>query len=212
MWKLTPTMTARLDSDGVLTVGTTQVSEAMPDYSSFYDIPGYVVPARVHYYDVPWYDVRSQIRSVVIEDNVASVGNSAFCDPDGGYSKLTSVTMGRSVKSIGDNAFEGCKFLTSIAIPNSTTFIGYCAFKGCAALSSITIPHSVKYIEYRAFWNCLHLKHVTVAWATPLPLSIDIFEGVNTSKLTLHVPAGTKALYRAAEVWKDFGTILDGAK
>jgi hypothetical protein len=25
----------------------------------------------------------------------------------------------------------------------------------------------------------------------------------------LHVPAGTKALYEAAEVWKDFGTILE---
>jgi len=43
------------------------------------------------------------------------------------------------------------------------------------------------------------------------PLSIDpyIFYEVNISAATLHVPAGTKALYQAAAGWEDFGEIVE---
>ena len=46
---------------------------------------------------------------------------------------LTSVTIGNSVTSIGDNAFNYCTSLTSITIPNSVTSIGDCAFEPAPA-------------------------------------------------------------------------------
>ena len=48
--------------------------------------------------------------------------------------KLTSVTIGNSVTSIGNSAFEGCSGLTSVEIPNSVTSIGSDAFYGCSGL------------------------------------------------------------------------------
>jgi RHS repeat-associated protein len=50
---------------------------------------------------------------------------------------------------------------------------------------------------------------VTVEWATPLSISSTVFYDVPLSTVTLHVPVGTKALYEAADVWKNFGTIVE---
>jgi hypothetical protein len=42
-----------------------------------------------------------------------------------------------------------------------------------------------------------------------VPQGTRLFEDINLSACTLHVPAGTKALYEVADVWKEFGTILE---
>ena len=58
---------------------------------------------------------------------------------------------GKSVTSIGDYAFSGCRSLTSISIPSSVTRIGGSAFCDCSSLTSISIPNSVTSIGYSAF-------------------------------------------------------------
>ena len=67
------------------------------------------------------------IKSVIIENGVISIGDSAFFD----CTILTSVTIPNSVTSIGDHAFDYCKSLTSVTIPNSVTSIGNRVFKDC---------------------------------------------------------------------------------
>lgn len=66
--------------------------------------------------------------------------------------KSTFVYLGRSykLKSIGDNAFEDCKYVNSVTIPNTVTSIGRLAFWKCG-LTSISIPNSVKTIDESAF-------------------------------------------------------------
>jgi hypothetical protein len=128
--------------------------------------------------------------------------------PEGKTGK--SYDIPSSVKEI-----EWCAFwnssLTAVNIPNSVTRIGMSAFESCRNLKAVIIPNSVTEIEYEAFFDCDSLRSVTVGWATPLTISSDLFEGVPLSTATLHVPAGTKALYATADVWKDFGTILEDA-
>lgn len=75
---------------------------------------------------------------------------------------LTSVTIGNSVTSIGNGAFNNCFGLTSVTIPNSVTSIGSSAFSGCSGLTSVTIPNSVKTIGDYAFNNCIGLTSVTI--------------------------------------------------
>jgi len=80
--------------------------------------------------------------------------------------------------------------------------------------TSVTVPNSVTSIRSWAFGGCASLTDFSVYWTTPLPVSNDLylFANVNTSAITLHVPAGTKTLYESAEVWKDFGTIVEMEK
>jgi len=220
-WELTPTMTATLYK-GVLTISTTQESEDMPfngDNTAF-----------------PWYNFHYFIISVNIEDGVSNVSMRSFYNYDNltsvtmpnsvktildgafsGCSNLSFVTISNSITTIGSDAFSNCRSLTSITIPHSVTKIWGHAFAGCSRITSVAIPNSVTMIGPNAFASCFNLKDVTVEWATPLNISYPtyapyqeaVFGGVNVSFVTLHVPVGTKSLYEVAEVWKDFGKILE---
>ena len=142
IWNLTPTMTAVLNSDGILTVFTSKNAEAMP-----------VVFSAA---DVPWFDVRNNIHSAIIEDKVTTIGASSFSN----CTNLTSVIIPNSVISIGNSAFIWCENLTSITIPNSVETIENGAFSG-AGLTSVTIPNSVKSIGYDSF-GCRSLFTINV--------------------------------------------------
>jgi Flp pilus assembly protein protease CpaA len=147
-------------------------------------------------------------RTFTIPSHVTEIDTSAFW----GCTSLTSITIPNSVKTIGVAAFEECTSLTSVVIPNSVTTIREGAFNLCYGLTSVTIPKSVTAIGERAFAECPILTDVTVSWPTPLSINEHIFSTyyLSESNCTLHVPVGTKALYAAANVWKDFVTILEG--
>ena len=81
----------------------------------------------------PWRSFRSQVKTVVIENGVTSIGNNAFYN----CLSLTSVTIPSSVTSIGNNAFYDCTSLTSVTIPGSVTSIGDRAFYGCSSMTDV---------------------------------------------------------------------------
>jgi hypothetical protein len=144
---------------------------------------------------------KTTLTTLTIGYSVTSIGYSVFS----GCSGLTSVSIPNSVTSIGDYAFFNCIGLTSVSIPNSVTTIGHSAFSGCSGLTSVSIPNSVTSIDSKAFRFCRGLTDVTVYWATPLAISWHVFYyELILFDIKLHVPAGTKALYQAADVWKDF--------
>ena len=64
---------------------------------------------------------------------------------------IKSVIIESGVTSIGDSAFDGCTSLTDVTIPNSVTSIGYSAFRDCRSLTSVTIPDSLTSIGEEAF-------------------------------------------------------------
>ena len=74
-------------------------------------------------------------------------------------------------------------------------------------ITSVTIPATVEKIGENAFRGCEKLDSVTVAWATPLEVPANIFEGVDVANAVLCVAKGTEDLYANAPVWKDFGRI-----
>ncbi len=89
---------------------------------------------------------------------VTSIGSQAFEYCSG----LNSVTISNSVTSISDLAFHRCSGLTSVTIPNSVTSIGEGAYDGCSGLTSMTIPNSVTSIGRGAFEGCSGLTSVTI--------------------------------------------------
>ena len=134
-------LTWKLDADGTLTISGTG---AMKNYD-YNDNPS------------PVYN-NSNVKKVVIEDGVTSIGNSAFNE----CISLTSITIPDSVTSIGAYAFQSCSNLTSITIPDSVTSIGASAFNSCSGLTSITIPDSVTSIGNFAFSYCISLTSITI--------------------------------------------------
>ena len=90
--------------------------------------------------------------------SVTSIGYEAFYD----CSSLTSITIPGSVTEIGSAAFSGCTSLTSITIPDSVTRIDNGAFSVCTSLTSVTIPDSVTSIGESAFNGCTSLTSITI--------------------------------------------------
>ena len=134
-------LTWTLDADGTLTISG---AGAMKNYNS----SGNQSPVRKN----------SNVKKVVIEDGVTSIGSYAFAS----CNNLTSITISNSVTSIGERAFAYCSSLTSITIPDSVTSIGDYAFQNCSSLTSITIPDGVTYIGYDMFAGCKSLTSITI--------------------------------------------------
>ena len=128
-------VTWTLDSNGLLTIGGTGTMED---------------------FEAPW--GRKNIRSVVIQNGVTSVGAAVF---DNSIC-LTSVTFPDSLTSIGDSAFSNCMGLTSVTIGNGVTDIGNSAFRSCSGLKTITIGKNVATIGVSAFRSCTGLTDITI--------------------------------------------------
>lgn len=160
-----------LDDNGTLTISGTG---DMEDYN---------------YSSSPFYN-NSNIKSVIIENDVTSIGNGAFYDCSG----LTSVTIPNSVISIGNSAFYGCSELESvyisdlaaylnidgespmryasklylngkriagnITVPDGVTNICNYAFYEYSGITGITFPRSVKSIGDYSFYTCSGLTDV----------------------------------------------------
>ena len=103
-----------------------------------------------------------------------------------------------------------------MTIPNSVTTIGDYAFNCWWDLISVTIPNSVTSIGKGAFLGCSALTEVFSYLEEPFDITDDVFQyqdnqtwqNVFTSA-TLHVPAGTKALYEVTDGWKNFKNIVE---
>ena len=120
---------------------------------------------------------------------------------------IITVDIPNSVTAIGNSAFSGAA-ITSVDIPSSVTSIGDIAFRA-TALTSVTIPNSVTSIGMYAFADCLDLNSITVEWEAPIDINHNVFQFGNSLltgriPMTLIIPPGTKEVYAAADVWKDF--------
>ena len=120
--------------DGTLII---TVQGAMQDYTS----------AR----ETPWFSNRADIRKIVVQNGVTS---------------------------IGDYAFYGCENVTSVTLPGTVTQIGKLAFYGCKGLTSLELPESVAVVEDYAFAKASGLKTITFHGSAPL-FGAGIFADVN---------------------------------
>ena len=146
----------------------------------------------------------SGLTSITIPNGVTQIDKNAFRDCTG----LTSLTLPANIKRIGESAFYGCSGLTSLTIPDGVTKIGKYAFSNCSYLTSLTIPSSVNSLGDYAFKNCSSLQSVHVSWSTPISAG-KAFNKADVSKCTLYVPQGTEQDYFLADVWGDFGNIVE---
>ena len=113
------------------------------------DAFGFDLEDKIHY-----------LVNVIFPDDhrLSSIGARAFK----GCNCLTTVNLGKGVKTIGVEAFSGCVSLESIDLPEGIRTIGSSAFAGCNALEAITIPSTVTQIASYTFAGCNALEAITI--------------------------------------------------
>lgn len=142
-----------------------------------------------------------------IKKDIKWIGEDAFyyC------SNLEEIIIPDNVVNIGDFAFSQCGNVKTLILPNNLKTIGRAAFYDCDGLSSLNIPKSVEFMRTSAFASCNSLKEIKCKAENPPILETDltqrdVFRDVDKS-IPLYVPAGSIALYQAADKWNDFTNI-----
>ena len=107
------------DGEGTLALGYNNTGYSGMNYGLFYDCP---------------------LETLYLGRDLSySSGSSYGYSPFYNKRKLTSLTIGDKVTTIGDYAFAYCSGLTSIVIPNSVTRIRNNAFSECTSLKNLHI-------------------------------------------------------------------------
>ena len=176
-----------------------------------------------------WYPRGKPGASYTVPSGVTKLEDNSFRDIDA----LTSVTLPNGLKYIARYVFNDCPNLATLNLPSSLEFIGDFSIQdlkvssmlvpenikvldnyflaSCPELTSVVLPSTLTQIKWYSFSGDHKLKTVTCKAATPptIKASDHVFKNVPLASATLRVPAGSKALYQAAEGWKDFGTIVE---
>lgn len=93
------------------------------------------------------------LASVALPDGVEEIGAGAFTATASvqNESALKSIYLGKSLKSIGSEAFAKCRKLESIDLPDTTTAIGDKAFSFCYLLTRFRMSSSIQSIGGSCF-------------------------------------------------------------
>ena len=149
----------------------------------------------------------SNLQNINLPSGITTIGSGAFWD----CSNLTNVILPSVLTSIGDIAFVNCSNLANVTLSSNITSIGRSAFSDCKSLKNLTISKdvtSIKDIRFNNDYEELELESVYVAWQNPIEAG-SFFNRIKISNCTLYVPQGTKEAYANADVWKDFGNIIE---
>ena len=148
----------------------------------------------------------SQYGNIYYEENEDGTIEITDCDDSVISIDIPSAIDGKSVKSIGNNAFYSCKNLVNVTIPDSITSIGNNAFEYCASLKSVLIPGSVTSIGNAAFNRCESLMNIEVIKNNSNYFSQDgVLFDKNKTKL-IQYPIGNKRIaYDIPNGVKSFG-------
>lgn len=128
---------------------------------------------------------------------VETFGSAPAADPGIGICKMESST------------FERCPNLTHFEIPQGVQIIGQNTIAGSPRLDVITLPATVKEIAFNAFANT-GLKTVNVEGIVPAIAGTisGAWQAFPYNIVSIKVPAGSAAAYKAALGWKDYANAI----
>lgn len=101
--------------------------------------------------EFPWMDYRDSIQTIVIGDQITQIGRNAFP-----WTACSTIQFGKSVRSIGAEAFSGCRNLNGdLTLPDSVQIVGNDAFSECTGLTgTLTLGSNLQTIGAGAFYDC----------------------------------------------------------
>ena len=169
--------------------------------NAFYDVPASVTKlGKASFGNI------SALTSVTLPDGLKTIDWLVFYE----CPNLAALNLPSSLESIGDYSLREIK-VSSIIVPENITVLKTSFLAYCRELTSVVLPSTLTQIGWYSFSDDPKLKTVTCKAATPpvIEAGDHVFDYTPIASATLIVPAGSKALYQAAEGWKDFGTIVE---
>ena len=140
------------------------------------------------------------VETISLPKSLRSIGYSTFW----GCRCLKNIVLPDAVRRIEKMTFENCENLQSIILPAQLNVIEHWAFKNCNKLTEIHIPPMVETIGSGVFEDCTNLKdlYVYIANANDISINMNTFSCWNTA--TLHVPSFGYSLYYWNTQWSQF--------
>ena len=117
------------------------------------------------------------------------------------------VVVDPAVTTVNERAFDHCVHLTSVVFGDGVTTIGRYALDNCPGMESITLGSGITSLPMYSL-ACKNIQRVYCKSLTPPDASSYAFYGARLENAVLYVPAESIADYQAADVWKEFGSIL----
>ena len=145
-----------------------------------------------------WQNHASNIKRVIIEEGVLSIGSYSFCQ----CKNLYTISMPNSLIGVYEGNLDQCA-ISELVIPDSVETIGMNVFASCYSLKSITIGSNVNYIDSMSFTNLTSLQSIYLKPTTPPVLRADVFRDMNENAV-IYIPSGTLSNYQTASGWSGF--------
>ncbi|MBO4428322.1 MAG: leucine-rich repeat domain-containing protein [Clostridia bacterium] len=129
---------------------------------------------------------------------VGAISYAAFA----GNTKIESVTIYPSVKTIGESAFDSCTNLKTVKFQSGSSLklIDEFAFSDCTALTTLELPSGIEKIAYGAFRNCAKYKFDFSGLTSLSEIGEYAFSecGNSVGKFTVSIPASVNTIGYAA--------------
>lgn len=126
-----------------------------------------ILPDSIEYIDNEAFAKCKELTSISIPDSVTDIRGTCNCftgyyGPFEECSSLSSVTFGKNIRYIGENAFRLCKNLKTITLPDSLEYIGDHTFEACSNLSTIILGKKITKIGKGVFDYCQSIEEIIV--------------------------------------------------
>ena len=106
----------------------------------------------------PFYAYRDKIKRVELQ-NIYNIGAYLF----EGCEWMTSVSWDDTLKTIGNNAFDGCINLSgTLTFGGNAKWVGSCSFRNCKSLTGLVLSDNFNEINHDAFFGCSSLASVSI--------------------------------------------------
>ena len=144
------------------------------------------------------------LTSVTLPDGLKTIEDFVLVDCE----NLVALNLPSSLESIGWRSLLRIK-VSSMVVPENITQLWDLFLSRCPELTSVELPSTLTEMRGHVLTDDPKLKTVKCKALNPPVINGNAFEGTPIASAKLIVPAGSKALYQAAEGWKDFGTIVE---
>ena len=169
------------------------------------------IPSNVKIINGDAFEYCRKLQDIAIPASVDTIGGWAFAN-----SGLKNVTIedGDAPLKLWDYAGYGI-FHNN---PLETVYMGrnyICdsrPFRGYKTIKQVSIGSPVEKLQSGEFENCGNLEKIYCYRETPPTCAINAFNGVNKQTCILYVPEQSINLYKAADVWREFYSIVSGVK